>query len=154
MTKPSLSERLFDQELAESWHSQAMSAFERYLKENPDIDVIAAERKKQIFIDGFVAASRVPAQSEIALTECIPMDPNGIIELSRRLLPYLMGFGRYSSVAPGDMMAALLICLTTIGRQLHPTLNNQKVFEIFGNEASIILRALDRLQSSQGQSVQ
>ncbi len=144
----SLSERLFDSSIAESWHMQAQAAFERYLDEHPTLDMIAAERMKPAFIDGFMAASRPPVQGTVSKTQVVPLDPNGVIELSRRLTPYIQGFGRHALVAPGDMMMALLIIVTTVGRQMHPHMSHQRVFEIFGPEASIVLKALDSLQSS------
>lgn len=140
--------RMFEAELAEAWYIAGMTAFEQYLAAHPMMDAIQIERQRQPFIEGFKAASSVPAQSQLALTQCVMLDPHGIVALSRHLLPYVMAFGRHARIAPGDMMAALLIVLVTIGRQMHPTLTNQQVFDVFSAEVGIILRALDKMQSA------
>lgn len=142
---------MFDLILREAWHGEAHNAFERYVDERPALDPISAERMKAAFIDGFMAASKPAAPDHSAVRACIPLEPKAIIDLARRLLPYVMAFGRNAHVAPGDMMAALVIAQTTIGRQLHTSLSHVQVADIFHAEAGIILRALDKLESSEGE---
>lgn len=133
---------------AESWVLQAHRAYIRFLQETPDIDPIAAERMKGAFIDGFVAASRPPLSGE-GLTQVVPLGVPGIIELGRTLQPFIAAFCKHGSIAPGDMMTAMALVQAMIGRQMHPSLTNRRVFEIFTQEALIVLAAMDKLQSSE-----
>ncbi len=145
-------EKLLDSEIDESWMVQAQLAWERYVESKTGVDPIELERQKLPFINGFIQAGRLPPFSEVVKSQCIPLDPSGIIHLHRRLMPYIMMFGHHANIAPGDMMAALLICVTTVGRQMHSSFTHQQVFEVFGAEAAIILRAIDHLQSSKGET--
>lgn len=151
MAERSMRERLLDMEMNESWAVQAQLAWDRYLATIPGADPIAMERQKVPFITGFIQAGLLPPNASVNRSQCIPLDPNGIIHLSRRILPYIKMFGYHANIAPGDMMAALLVSLTTVGRQMHPTFSNVKVMQVFAAEADIILQALDKLQSSQGE---
>lgn len=151
MTERTMRDKLLDTEIDESWMVQAQLAWERHVEAQHDADPIDLERRKLPFITGFIQAGRLPPFAQVTQSQCIPLDPSGIVHLHRRLMPYIMMFGHHANIAPGDMMAALLLCITTVGRQMHPSFTHQQVFEVFGAEAGIILRALDHLQSSQGE---
>lgn len=135
---------------AEAWTLQAHRAYIRFLQEMPELDPIAAERMKPAFIDGFMAASRPPL-SEGGLTKVVPLDVPGIIELGRILAPFIAAFCKHGSLAPGDMMTAMALVQAMIGRQMHPSLTNLRVYEIFFNEAKVVLAAMDKMQSSEGE---
>lgn len=146
----SFSEKLIESLITEAWNIEALAAWHRYVKDsvNQEADPIWLERQRESFLIGFMHASKMPPMAEVTTSQCIPMDPNSLIYLSRKIMPYIMAFGHHATIAPGDMMAALLIIITTIGRQMHPTFNNRRVFDVFGAEAKIILDALDKLQSA------
>src|SRR5262245_26356570 len=152
MAERTMREKLLDTEIDESWLVQAQLAWERYIEAFKDSDLIELERKKIPFITGFIQAGKLPPFSEVYKSQCLPLDPNGIVHLHRRLMPYIMMFGHHANIAPGDMMAALLICITTVGRQMHPSFTHQQVMEVFSAESGIILRAMDQAQSSKGET--
>lgn len=134
----------------EAWLIQAHRAYVRHIQETPGIDPIAAERMKGSFIDGFIAASRPPIGGD-GLTPVVPLDVSGIIELGRTLAPFIAAFCKHGSIAPGDMMTAMALVQAMIGRQMHPSMTNMRVYELFSNEAMVVLAAMDKMQSSEGE---
>lgn len=136
--------------LDEAWLMQAYRAFQRFLDENPNLDPIIAERTREPFLQGFVAASRPPMSMDGA-TVVVPLDVPGVIELGRVMAAHITAFAKHGSIAPGDMMTALAIVQAMIGRQMHPSLSNSRVYDIFSQEAMVVLAAMDKLQSSEGE---
>lgn len=138
--------------LLEAWHAQAHAAFNRYLDEHRSLDPIDAERMKPAFLDGFTAAARPPLPEDVGKTPVVPLNPPEIIELGLRLLPFVAAFGKHGCIAPGDMMVALGIVITTIGRKMHPSFSHLQVFQIYTAEMPLIFNTLDLMQASPGET--
>lgn len=134
----------------DGFQAQATKAFNDWLGNNPDMDPIVAERMKPVFVSGFIAAQHMQPTANEGNVQVIPLTPPATYELHRLFMRYVMVVGKAGHIAPNDMMAALLMCIVTIGRALHPSMSNRKVFEIFASESGYVLEYLDKLQSSEG----
>ena len=140
--------------LNEAWFAQANRAFERYLDEHSSIDPVAAERMKAAFIEGFTAAGRPPIDSVPGQSPVLPMQIDEVIQFARLMLPFVSAFGKHGCITPNDMMVSLGIITATIGRGVHPSMSNALVYEVFSREMAVVMTALDKMQSSEGQVIQ
>src|SRR5262245_62442668 len=129
---------------------QCEKTFQRWVQQH-SLDPIEAQRMLQGYVAGFKAAMSMQPTLDGKSTTCLPVTPDQVHDLSRLFLRYIMVTARAGNIAPFDAMAALVMCITTIGRQVQPTFTHAQVFETMTREATSILHYMDNRDSSDGQ---
>lgn len=131
---------------------RAQELFIQWARKEHGLDAIEAERIRPIFKAGFTAAMQLQPSVHERRSLCVQATPDDVYLLMRIFLRYIMAIGQAGNLAPRDVMAALVMCITTIGRNLQPTYSHTQVFEVMTREAESVLKWADARDSSAGET--